>query len=90
MIAFRIDDMNCGHCASTITEAVRAKDAHATVETDLSRRLLRVHAGTLDTQALTNVIKESGYTPVPVQTIVSAAESAKRTGCGCGCACKSA
>ena len=32
MIAFRVDDMTCGHCVKAITQAVRDADAGAAVK----------------------------------------------------------
>ena len=34
MIAYEVNDMTCGHCASTITKAVKAVDRDAKVEVD--------------------------------------------------------
>ena len=34
MITFQINDMTCGHCASTITKAVKATDTNAKVTVD--------------------------------------------------------
>ncbi|MCC7286158.1 MAG: heavy-metal-associated domain-containing protein, partial [Burkholderiaceae bacterium] len=36
MLAYRVEDMTCGHCASTITRAVRDVDAGAKVEVDIA------------------------------------------------------
>ena len=44
MRAFRVDDMTCGHCASTISKAVRAIDADARVEIDLAQQVVRIDA----------------------------------------------
>ena len=66
MLAFRVDDMTCGHCASTITRAVRAVDAGATVEVDLARRLVRIEPAETDAREFGEAIADAGYTPVPV------------------------
>ena len=67
MLAFRVDDMTCGHCASTITKAVRAVDAGAKVEVDLARHLVRIEPTETDARELGEAIAEAGYTPVPVE-----------------------
>lgn len=66
MIAFEVNDMTCGHCASTITKAVMATDRAAKVEIDLGRHLVRIQPGDSDAERLSEVITNAGYTPVPV------------------------
>ena len=39
MTEFDIDNMRCGHCASTITKTVRSLDPDAKVEVDLGQKL---------------------------------------------------
>lgn len=65
MITFRVDDMTCGHCASTITKAVKAADEDARVEIDLASHQVRIEPGRADAQELGDSIREAGYTPVP-------------------------
>ena len=66
MQAFRVDDMTCGHCVSTITQAIQAADKDATVTIDLARRLVMVEPTDASPQELSDAISEAGYTPVPV------------------------
>jgi len=66
MIAFEVNDMTCGHCASTITKAVMAADRAAKVEIDLGRHLVRIQPGDSDAERLSDAITNAGYTPVPV------------------------
>ena len=66
MIAFEVNDMTCGHCASTITKAVMATDRAAKVEIDLSRHLVQIQPGDSDAERLSEAITNAGYTPVPV------------------------
>ena len=66
MIAFEVKDMTCGHCASTITKALKAIDQNASVTVDLARHLVMVDATTAGAKELQNAIAEAGYTPVPV------------------------
>jgi len=62
MIEIKVPDMTCGHCASTITKAVKDLDASAKVEVSLPDHRVRV-----DTKAskedLVRSIAEAGYTP---------------------------
>jgi len=81
MLAYRVEDMTCGHCASTITRAVRDVDAGAKVEVDLGAHLVRIEPTSADAAELTQAITEAGYTPVQV----AAAPRAAAGGGGCGC-----
>lgn len=83
MQTFRVDDMSCGHCVSTITKAIRGADKKATVTIDLSQHLVTVEPTEADAQELSDAIAEAGYTPVPVQAATGVAMPA-RSGC-CGC-----
>jgi len=65
MVAFQVDDMTCGHCASTITKALKAADADAQVSIDLTRHLVMVEPAAAAPEALREAIAEAGYTPVP-------------------------
>lgn len=84
MLTYRVDDMTCGHCASTITKAVRAVDAGAKVDIDLAQHLVMVEPTEADVQELSDAITEAGYTPVAVQSATVVAKPAKAGGC-CGC-----
>jgi len=84
MQAFRVEDMTCGHCVSTITKALKAADKDAKVTIDLARHLVMVEPTEADAQALSDAIAEAGYTPVPVQAEAVVAKPAKAGGC-CGC-----
>ncbi|MCX7277701.1 MAG: heavy-metal-associated domain-containing protein [Burkholderiales bacterium] len=66
MISFEVQDMTCGHCASTITKAVQATDQAAQVHIDLAAHRVDIETSAADTQALSAAISEAGYTPVPL------------------------
>jgi copper chaperone len=84
MQVFRVDDMTCGHCVSTITKAIKATDKDAKVTIDLAQHLVMVEPTEADAQELHDAITEAGYTPVPVQAATVVAEPVKAGGC-CGC-----
>lgn len=84
MQAFRVDDMTCGHCVSTITKAIKATDKDAQVTVDLAQHVVMVEPTEADTQELHDAIAEAGYTPVPVEAATVVAKPAKAGGC-CGC-----
>jgi copper chaperone len=66
MIAYEVNDMSCGHCASAITKAVKAADKDAEVSIDLARHRVEIVPCNADSQQLSDAIREAGYTPVPV------------------------
>ena len=61
-IDLAIDDMTCGHCASTITKAVKEIDAAARCEVDLGAKRVRI-ASDLPASEFIEAIGEAGYTP---------------------------
>jgi copper chaperone len=65
MIAFEVKDMTCGHCVSTITQAVKAVDGNAKVEIDLARHRVEIEPADADARALADAISDAGYTPLP-------------------------
>ena len=89
MITFEVNDMTCGHCASTITKAVNDQDKNARVHIDLATHRVAIEPNAADLQELSDAIKEAGYTPVTVKSpVISAVEAAApQRGCGCGCGC---
>ncbi|MEP6874853.1 MAG: heavy-metal-associated domain-containing protein [Burkholderiales bacterium] len=84
MHTYRVDDMTCGHCASTITKAIRAVDTGAEVAVDLGQHLVRVESSTGNPQQLSEAITHAGYTPVSVNLQSVAAAAPKSGGCCCG------
>jgi copper chaperone len=65
MISFRVDDMTCGHCVSTVTKAVTAVDRDASVKIDLAQHRVDVEPAAATPQQIREAIEEAGYTPVP-------------------------
>jgi copper chaperone len=66
MISFEVKDMSCGHCASTITKALKATDKDAKVQVDLASHRVDVEPAAAQAQELAEAIKEAGYTPIPI------------------------
>jgi copper chaperone len=66
MITFEVQDMTCGHCVSSITQAVKALDAQALVQIDLASHRVRIEPASADAAALREAIAEAGFTPVAV------------------------
>lgn len=65
MIEFKVSDMTCGHCASTITKAVKDLDAGAKLDISLAEHLVRVDSKA-SREDLQHAIAEAGYTPEAV------------------------
>ena len=66
MLQYTVNDMSCQHCVKAITEAVAQAAPGARVDVDLERHLVRVDQ-TSDDAAVTEAIREAGYTPVAQQ-----------------------
>jgi copper chaperone len=81
MIQFQVDDMTCGHCASTITRTVQGLDAGAQVTVDLAAHRVSIDGTSANAQALQAAIADAGFTPVPL--VASQPAAAARSGC-CG------
>jgi copper chaperone len=82
MITFEVHDMSCGHCVKAITEALRATDKDARVQIDLARHRVQVEPVSADAEALSDAIREAGYTPMPRQE-AGTHEPARSSCCGC-------
>lgn len=66
MIAFKVEDMTCGHCVGVITRAVKEADKDAQVHIDVAQHLVEIEPKMSDAKALRIAISEAGYTPVEV------------------------
>lgn len=61
-LAFRVADMDCGHCAGTIKSAVEKAHPGAKVEADPKSKRVVV-SGASDRDKVAATIKAAGYTP---------------------------
>ena len=87
MIAFKVNDMTCGHCASTITRVVKTIDRDAAVDIDLGTHSVTIASTVADEAAFRHAIAGAGYTPVSLPTgseRAAASVAPKRGGCCCG------
>jgi copper chaperone len=68
MYQLEVAEMSCGHCVSSVTKAVQAVDAAASVDVDLAQRKVSVQSSvSLDKVAA--AIADAGY-PVISQAAV--------------------
>lgn len=65
MPSFQVPDMSCGHCVSSITQAVQAADPQAQVRVDLDAKRVEVTGNTADAERLAAAIRQAGFTPQP-------------------------
>ena len=65
-LTFQVDDMTCGHCASTSGKVVADGDRDAKVAVDLASHLVRIESSRAGAEAFREAIREAGYTPVAV------------------------
>jgi copper chaperone len=61
-VTLKIEDMTCGHCASTIIKAVEAGLPGARVQADPATKLVTIR-GTRDLAKVEALITGAGYTP---------------------------
>ena len=57
---FNVPDMSCGHCAGVITKTVKALDANASVNVDLTAKKVTVQT-TQDRATVAAALAEAGY-----------------------------
>ena len=67
MTRFDVPEMSCGHCSATITKAIGAVDAGASVECDLATHTVTVAKAFLSDEALVATLKAAGYAASPVR-----------------------
>ena len=61
-LTLKVEDMTCGHCASTITKAIEAGLPGARVQADPATNLVSIQ-GTQDVAKIEALITGAGYTP---------------------------
>jgi copper chaperone len=62
MTTFKVDDMRCGHCTTSIEKAIHVVDPGAKVACDLGAKEVTVD-GALDAEALASAIRDAGFEP---------------------------
>jgi copper chaperone CopZ len=68
MYELQVEEMSCGHCASSVTKSVQAIDAQAKVEVDLAQRKVRVDSSA-ELDKIAAAIVAAGYPVVGSTTI---------------------
>lgn len=62
MLEFHVPNMTCGHCARSVTEAVKAADPAALVQIDLPTKTVEVESD-LPREQVAARLAEAGYAP---------------------------
>ena len=62
MLEFKLPDMSCGHCAGTVTKAVKQVDPQAKVDVDLQTKQVKVESAEPREQ-FAEALTEAGYPP---------------------------
>ena len=63
MFKFQVADMTCGHCVATVTKAIKALDAEASVKIDLAAHRVEVESAH-SAGDVQSAIAAAGYTPL--------------------------
>lgn len=84
MLIFRVEDMTCGHCASSVARALKDADPTAKVEVSLADKLVKVTPSEADAGEIAAAIQEAGYRPVLLTEAPIQQAPASRGGCCCG------
>lgn len=83
MTTFRIPDMTCGHCASTIARAVASVAKDARLDFNIQEKLVRISGSTAAVE-LAEAITDAGYTVEAVLDSPAPTPAQQRAG---GCCC---
>jgi copper chaperone len=62
VIEFKVEAMSCGHCVSTVTQAIKQVDPAAKVEVDLAGKKVKVESSE-DRASIAQALTEAGYPP---------------------------
>jgi copper chaperone len=62
-LTFKVPDMSCGHCVSSVSGAVSDLPGVTEVNVDLERKLVEVDGDGVDVAPVEEAIREAGYEP---------------------------
>lgn len=62
MIEFTLPDVSCAHCVGVVQKAVKAVDAMATIEVDITTKKARIES-TAEKATIANALVAVGYAP---------------------------
>lgn len=85
MVTFQVNDMTCGHCASTIAKALTTVDKPARVEVDILQKLVRSQQRNASGRVGGGYPGYRLHAQEVKAELVPAAAPRAAAGCGCGC-----
>lgn len=62
MTEFKVEAMNCSHCVSAVSDALRRADPEAQIDIDLAQKTVRVESSRPPAD-LAGALRRAGYTP---------------------------
>lgn len=62
MLEFKLPDMSCGHCASTVAKTCQLVDPNAKVEVDLAGKNVKIQSAEEPTEFV-QALTEAGFPP---------------------------
>jgi copper chaperone len=62
-LTLKVPDMSCGHCVSSVSDAVRGLPGVADVNVDLESKLVEVDGDGVDVVPVEQAIRDAGYEP---------------------------
>lgn len=60
-LSFKVPEMSCGECVTTITTAIRRLDGISGVEIDLHKKWVVVTGDRIDSEAIRRAVGDAGY-----------------------------
>jgi len=62
-LTLKVPDMSCGHCVSSVSDAVRGLPGVTDVDVDLESKLVEVDGDGVDVAPVEQAIRDAGYEP---------------------------
>jgi copper chaperone CopZ len=62
-LTLKVPDMSCGHCVSSVSDAVRGLPGVTDVDVDLESKLVEVDGEGVDVAPVEQAIRDAGYEP---------------------------
>ncbi|HEX2264664.1 MAG TPA: heavy-metal-associated domain-containing protein [Solirubrobacterales bacterium] len=60
-LTLKVPDMSCGHCVSSVSDAVRGLPGVTEVDVDLESKLVEVDGDGVDVAPVEQAIRDAGY-----------------------------
>lgn len=84
MNTFRVPEMSCGQCASTISRAIASIDKSARIHIRIHEQLVRINS-TATAEELAQALSDAGFATQEIQAEPARHLQASTKACGCCC-----